>query len=318
MEVKFWGTRGSIPTPLSAEVIQQKIRYALEGAAGLDLEDPTALERYVDRLPLNIRGTIGGNTTCVEIRDGDQLLIIDAGSGLRLLGGELMVQGFAAGDKRADFLISHSHWDHIQGFPFFGPAFIRNNHFAFHSPFPDLADRLSHQQDEVFFPVPVTYMSATLEFKQIAPDTWHQIGRFRVLPMRLSHPGPTYAYRVETDDASLVFASDGEYKRLARADTERFVQFFKDADLLIFDAQYSLSESLDKYDWGHSSAVMGAELAHRACVKRLALFHHDPTSSDEKVLLAQEEAEAYLQSARRNDCKCRVLVAYEGLSLSLS
>ena len=119
MKIKFWGTRGSIPTPVSSIQIKDKVRQALLGAVGINLADERAVDRYLDRLPLSIQGTAGGDTTCLEIRSGDQLLIVDAGSGLRQLGIELMKQGFAQGRSQADFLITHTHWDHIMGFPFF-------------------------------------------------------------------------------------------------------------------------------------------------------------------------------------------------------
>ncbi|MEM7032705.1 MAG: MBL fold metallo-hydrolase [Chloroflexota bacterium] len=317
MNIKFWGTRGSIPTPLTSVDIKQKIHQALSGATGLDLTDPNVIQDYLDRLPFQVQGTIGGNTTCVEIRVDDQLLIIDAGSGVRLLGGDLMAQGYFKGGLQADFLITHTHWDHIHGFPFFGPAFIPGNQLTFHSPFADMEDRLNRQQEEAFFPVDTKYMQAEFLFNQLQPETWHQIGKLRVYPMRLSHPGETYGYRIETDSSCLVFASDSEYKRLNRESTEAFVSFFQDADLLIFDTQYSLTEVLDKPDWGHSSALMGAELAHRAGVKQLMLFHHDPTSSDDKIFQAQEEAEAYLQRAYAEAHHCKISIAYEGLSIEI-
>ena len=317
MYIKFWGTRGSIPTPLSSEKIKHKIRQALEGAAGLDLTDKTILDRYLDRLPFTIQGTIGGNTPCLEIRSGEQLLILDAGSGLRLLGLDLLQRGFGQGRQRADILITHTHWDHIQGLPFFRPAFIPHNHFTFHSPFHDLAERLTQQQHPTFFPVPITYMSATLEFKKMCSEQWHRIGKFRIYPMPLPHPGLTFGYRIEDDHSCLVWATDSEYKRVDRASTERYVEFFRDADLLIFDAQYSLSEALDRLDWGHSTAIMGAELAHRAGVKRLALAHHDPTSTDEKIWAAKEQAEAYLMHHHPNQPGCEVLVAYDGLTMEI-
>ena len=317
MQIKFWGTRGSIPTPLSSEEIQQKMRQALLGAAGLDLADPTVVDHYLDRLPLHIRGTIGGNTTCVEVWADDQLIIIDAGSGLRLLGTDLLRRGLLAGGTQADFLITHTHWDHIHGFPFFGPAFIPGNQLTFHSPFNDLDARLNQQQHEVFFPIDMDYMQADFQFKYLKPQQWTHINNIRVYPMPLSHPGETYGYRIEYNGRSLVFASDSEYKRLDRKSTEQIVSFFKEADLLIFDAQYSLTEVLDKPDWGHSSAIMGAELAHRAKVKHVMLFHHDPTSSDEKIIQAQEEAEAYLQRAYANNGQCQISTAYDGLEIAL-
>jgi ribonuclease BN (tRNA processing enzyme) len=317
MDVKFWGTRGSIPTPLSSSALRQKFRRVLEGAAGLDLTDGNVVERYLERLPFELQYTVGGNTTCLEIRSGDQLLILDAGSGMRLLGLDLMQKGFAKGNQRADILITHTHWDHMQGFPFFPPAFIPNNHFTFSSPFADLAERFNQQQHAYFFPVPVSYMSARLEFNLISENKWHQIGNFRVYPIRLSHPGVTYGYRIEDGHSCLVMATDSEYQRVDRASTERYVEFFREADLLIFDAQYTLTQALDRLDWGHSTAMMGAELSHRAQVKRLALFHHDPNSSDEEVWSAKEQAEAYLMRRAVKDHPCEVLVAYDGLSLEV-
>ena len=135
--------------------------------------------------------------------------------------------------------------------------------------------------------------------------------------MRLSHPGQTYGYRIEDDQAALVCATNSEYKRVDPASTERFVRFFQDADLLIFDAQYSLAEVLDRPDWGHSTSVMGAELAHRASVKRLALSHHDPTSTDEKIWSEKDQAEAYLMRYHPDEPTCEVLVAYDGLTLEI-
>ncbi len=135
--------------------------------------------------------------------------------------------------------------------------------------------------------------------------------------MRLSHPGETYGYRIEDGQSCLVMASDSEYKSVKPEHTEDYVEFFKDADLLVFDAQYSLTEVLDKPYWGHSTAMMGAELAHRACAKRLALFHHDPTSADEDIWSTKDQAEGYLMRRQTKDCTCEVLVAYDGLSLEI-
>lgn len=317
MYIKFWGTRGSIPTGLTAHQIKQKIRQALLGAAGLDLSDEATVDRYLERLPFTVRGTVGANTPCIEVQSGQQRLIIDAGSGIRLLGLHLMAQGFAEGSRHADILITHTHWDHIQGWPFFRPAFIPNNRFTFHSPFPDMAERLTRQQDSEFFPVPVSYMSATLEFEQITPERWHQLGKFRILATRISHPGEAYAYRIEDGTHCLVCASDSEYKQVDPKSTEQYVDFFKQADLLIFDAQYNLTEVLDKPDWGHSTPMVGAELAYRARVKRLALFHHDPASSDEKIWGGQEQAEAYLMRRHPHYTNCEILVAYDGLELEI-
>lgn len=312
MRVRFWGTRGSIPTPISPSAIEDKIREALRGAVGFDLSSEETIERYLQRLPSEVRHTIGGNTACVEVRAGEQLLILDAGSGLRVLGYELMKSEFGQGQGAADILISHTHWDHIQGLPFFVPGFIAGNRFSFHSPHADLESAFVGQQADIYFPVPLSYLSADIQFRRIPAQTWTQLGQVRVYPLQMSHPGESYGYRIEHNGASLVYATDSEYKRMDSESTQIYVDMFRDADLLIFDAQYSLNDALDRADWGHSSPVMGAELAHRAGVKRLALFHHDPTSDDKAIYAGLQQAEAYL-AKRGSDCQ--VVIANEGLEI---
>jgi phosphoribosyl 1,2-cyclic phosphodiesterase len=312
MKVKFWGMRGSIPTPISPADIEDKIRRALRGAAGVDLSSEQAVERYIQRLPEEMCHTIGGNTACVEVRAGDQWLILDAGSGLRLLGQELMNTEFALGGGAADFLISHTHWDHIHGLPFFTPAFIAGNRLTFHSPHAHLEKAFTGQQDQIYFPVPLSYLSAELQFHQIPTQTWTQIGHVRVYPLKMTHPGESYGYRIEHEGKSLVYATDAEYKQLDPESTKIYVNFFRDADVLIFDAQYSFNDALDRRDWGHSSPVMGAEMAHRAGVRHLVLFHHDPTSSDQTIYAGLRQAEAWL--AKRSS-SCRVVIANEGLEI---
>lgn len=321
MQVTFWGTRGSIPAPLNGNAIKHKIRQALAGATGLNLSNPAIREEYLERLPLAIQSTVGGNTSCVQVYSGNRHLILDAGSGLRLLGLHLM-QHFPTGGQQLHILMTHTHWDHIQGFPFFAPAFVPSNSIHFYSPFPDLYERLNRQQQATFFPVPLTAMTASITFHTLTEQEWTHIAGLRVYPLRLMHPGNSYAYRIEDEQTCLVYATDGEYKRANPASTAAYVELFQNADLLIFDAQYSLTEALDKADWGHSSALMGAEFARRACVKRLALFHHDPTSSDEKIWAARDQAAAYLMrhysaTGPQPPPICEVLVAYDGLHLTL-
>jgi phosphoribosyl 1,2-cyclic phosphodiesterase len=312
MKVKFWGTRGSIPTPLSPAAIEGKIRQALHGAVGLDLSSEAAIERYLQRLPVTIRSTVGGNTPCVEVRAGQQLLILDAGSGLRLLGQALLKTEFGKGQGAVDILISHTHWDHLQGLPFFRPGFIPGNRVTFHSPHAHLEKAFVGQQDPIYFPVPLSYLSGDIQFRHIPAGEWTQIGGLRVYPFRMKHPGESYAYRVEYESASLVYATDSEYSQVDRTSGQVYVDFFRNADLLIFDAQYSLNDALDKVDWGHSAPVIGAELAHRAGVRRLALFHHDPLSDDEAIYSGLRQAESYL--AQRGS-PCQVMIASEGLEI---
>jgi phosphoribosyl 1,2-cyclic phosphodiesterase len=323
MRVRFWGARGSIPTPMSEKQLLNKIRAALLGAVGVDLTNADAVDRYIDRLPPEIYQTAGGNTSCVEVRMDDLTFILDCGSGLRSLGNDMMSGPFGRGQGEAHVLITHTHWDHIQGFPFFTPAFIPGNRFHFYSPFPDLQMRFEDQQREVYFPVTLDYMRSTRTWTQLDMGRVHDICGVKVELLLLHHPGGAFAYRLSYKDKVLVYATDGEYPQMDEVSTRKYVEFFRDADLLIFDAQFSFDQlyGFDKKSgWGHSTPKAGAELAYRAKAKRLALTHHDPLAEDSQLWDAVIEAYNYLTFRARNTGEkvdIQVLLAREGLIVDL-
>jgi phosphoribosyl 1,2-cyclic phosphodiesterase len=323
MKVKFWGARGGIPTPMSAAELRDKIKEALMGAVGVDLTNADEVDKYIERLPPYICNIGGGNTTCVELRAGDALFILDAGSGIRSLGNDLFRTEFGKGQGLAHIFISHTHWDHVQGFPFFGPAFVPGNQLRFYSPYPDLEQRFEDQQREVFFPVALSYGRATRTWEVLDPNETIEVAGVKVQCKLLYHPGGAYAYRFTHMDKVVVYATDGEYQRMDQEATQPFVEFFRGADLLIFDAQYSFEQAIDeKRDWGHSTPKMGAELAYRAGVKRLALTHHDPLVTDERLWKAVEEAYSLLIYRSRNSGQnienlSQVILAREGLTIEV-
>ncbi len=308
---------------MSEADLQDKIKAALLNAVGVDLTDREAIDRYVERLPPFIASTAGGNTSCLEVRVGNEILILDCGSGLRSLGNELMKESFGKGQGKAHIFITHTHWDHVQGLPFFNPMYVPGNQFHFHSPYPDLQARFEDQQREVYFPVTLDYMRGTRTWEVLDPDQRVMIDGVEVSLARLSHPGGAYAYRFCFENKILVYATDGEYHRMDTDSTARYVEFFRDADLLVFDSQYSFEQAIDeKRDWGHSTPKMGAELAFRAGVKRLALTHHDPVATDEALWASVDEAYHHLvfrsRGARLNiDNLAHVVLAREGLTIEL-
>jgi phosphoribosyl 1,2-cyclic phosphodiesterase len=154
---------------MSEAELQYKIKAALLGAVGIDLTNPEAVNRYVERLPPDICSTAGGNTSCVEMRAGDAVFILDCGSGIRPLGNVLLREAFGKGKGEAHIFITHTHWDHVQGFPFFNPAFIPGNRLNFYSPYPDLQMRFEDQQREIYFPVSLDYMRSTRTWRVLDP-----------------------------------------------------------------------------------------------------------------------------------------------------
>ncbi len=318
MRVKFWGVRGSIPTPLSTEQLNAKLFQALTGATGVDLRQPADVQAYLAGLPPTVRAVVGGNTACVEVDTGGDTIIIDGGSGIRALGLSLMAREFGRGQGVAHIFMTHAHWDHLQGFPFFAPAYVPGNRLIFYAVNNNPQSYLEHQQvAPIYFPIPPNAMSADKEFVQLREGETVTVGHTVVSNLSLYHPGTAYAYRFDDGESVFVFASDGEYKSLTDAHLRRYISFFAGADALVFDAQYSLRDVfLSKADWGHSSAIIGVDIAERAQAKKLITFHHDPTHSDEQIYAIAAAARDYAH-VNQIQPDTEVIVGVEGMELFL-
>lgn len=273
MRVRFWGTRGSIPTPG-----QRTVRY-------------------------------GGNTACVEVRDETgALLVLDAGTGLRALG--LSLDG--AGPVDVELLLSHCHFDHIQGIPFFRPAYDPNSRLRIHGPKQarPMRELLGLGMDDPFFPVDLDGLPVQLMVDDLESGTKRQLGPFLISTARITHPAPTLAYRVEADGRALVYATDTEDG--FDGFVSPVVALAAGADTLIHDAQYLPSDF--KPGWGHSTTDKALEVAAQAKVRRLVLYHHDPDRSDDMLDRIGAEAQARARSLVDG---LEVVVAREGLELAI-
>ena len=285
MLVRFRGTRGSIPIALTAEDVREKVIAALLASRGKELRSEGQIRKFVaDTLPFHVSSTYGGNTPCVEIEteSADEFLIFDGGSGIRPLGMEVMAQG--PGERTFHVFLSHLHYDHLQGIPFFAPAYVPGNKIIFHGGHEDILEHLARHMDVPYFPVPISAMGAELSYRRHAPGDVVEVCGHRISLIEQDHPGLSYGYRIDKDEASAVYSTDAEHRIPAHGKKYPFIDFIQGADLLIFDAPYTLSQSIgSREDWGHSSNVMGVELAARAEVDTLALFHHDPAATDAEM-----------------------------------
>lgn len=295
MKIRFWGVRGSLATPLSNASLKEKITASLELAVEAGLSDKEAVDGFFETLPEHVRLTAGGNTTCLEIMAGETCLIMDAGTGIRPLGVDLMQR---AGNNpiTAHILISHTHWDHICGLPFFIPAFIPTSNITVYGSHPDLEGRLRHQQDYEFFPVPLApaFKFVQLDRREGLSTAALDIGPVSVEAIPLNHPGGCYGYRVTHAGKVVVFATDSEYKDPSTEALKPYVDFFRDADAVIFDAQYSMEENVEKEDWGHSNMFTGVDMALEAGVKRMFFTHHEPANEDLRLWDNLDQAKRYL------------------------
>jgi CheY-like chemotaxis protein/phosphoribosyl 1,2-cyclic phosphodiesterase len=259
MRVQFWGTRGSLAKP-----------------------GPTTL-RY------------GGNTSCVEVRTADgTLVVLDCGTGAHGLG--MALAASAEQPVRGHLLITHTHWDHIQGFPFFAPLFVRGNEWDIYAPGglgQQLEVTLAGQMEYTYFPVTLGQCGAVIRFHDLGEGPF-EIGALRVTPRYLNHPALALGYRLEADDAVVVYAVDHEPHARDRAgpaagarggapvhrEDQRHVAWLSGADLVIHDAQYTVEEYPQRTNWGHTPAEWAVDYALAAGARRLALFHHDPQRDD--------------------------------------
>lgn len=283
--VTFWGTRGTIPSPGP-----HTVRY-------------------------------GGNTACVEVRDGDgHLVVLDAGTGIRGLGKRLA--GESAEGIRAHIVLSHAHWDHIQGLPYFAPFFQAGNVITVWGPKQGdvgMDAILQQLMQPVVFPVPLDALAATLEVKHVDAAPIETEG-CTITSMRVRHPAVTLGYRLQMPGgASVVYVTDDELGPAGQYDVgpkwrERFVRFIGDADLLIHDAMYTPEECASHGGWGHSSYAEAVELARESGAKRLVLFHHEPEHTDDATDAIAEQAR---RLASQSGSRLAIVAAAEGLQITL-
>jgi phosphoribosyl 1,2-cyclic phosphodiesterase len=317
MLVRFWGTRGSLPVAPTAGTIRRKIAEALVAANGKSFADADEAERFITaELGFAQGATYGGATPCVELEAGGSYFICDMGSGLRPFGLDSIRRNGEGHRRTYNFFLSHLHWDHIMGFPFFAPAFDPTATIRIHSAHPDAEDALRRQQEEISFPVPFDWLRADIEFIQLDPGEPYEIDGVRVETARQQHSHVSYGYRfTDRDGRTAVYSTDSEHKPDNMEDEAAFIDFFRQADLVICDTMYSLADSVSmKEDWGHSSNLVAIDLCHEAQAKSLALFHHEPTYEDKDIQRMHEESIRY-EELTRNGPPLEVICAYDGLEV---
>ncbi|WP_294430177.1 MBL fold metallo-hydrolase [uncultured Treponema sp.] len=305
MNVHFWGVRGSIPTPLSAQQIRTKLYAALQRIKSEDIESDEAKLNFISSLPWWISGTAGGNTPCVELvlKDGSDI-IFDAGSGMRVMG------KFADPPAHSHYhlFMSHFHWDHIQGLPFFDAAYNPNIIFDVYSPYPQMKEYLETQMSSPFFPVPFSGIEKHFNFHLIEPGQVLNIGTAEISCTKMGHPGDSYSYAVVEDGKKFVYATDIEIGSKDFVRTEEKAAIFENADVILIDSQYTVEESLRKVNWGHSAFCYAIDFAFMWKAKKVFMFHHEPTYDDRRLNTILESAKWYANyvsgSAMEIDIAC--------------
>lgn len=253
LAVKFWGVRGSIACPSPDHVVY------------------------------------GGNTSCLEIFAGDERIIMDAGTGIRNLGQEFIKDGV----RKGTLLLTHSHWDHINGFPFFGPAFMSNSRFTIAAGHlynaGGIENVLASQMANPTFPVPLEALQAALTFEDFkAGESWGLDGGVKIITAPLNHPNGATGYRVEYKGKSICYVTDTEHV-IGKPD-QTILKLIEGADIVVYDCTYTDAEFKAKIGWGHSTWQEGVRLCKMAGARQLAIFHHDPDHNDDFMRQLEFEA----------------------------
>jgi len=318
MRVRFWGTRGSMPVSLTWRDLRDRLAQALVLASGRQLDTAEKASAFIEHeLDFSLSHTFGGHSSCVEIDIGsEEYFVCDMGSGARPFGAHVLARQ-AGRPARVNVFMSHMHWDHIMGFPFFGPAYVPGSRLRIFGCHAQLEHAFRLQQEPPCFPVPFSQLGASIEFIQLEPGKTHEVDGIRVTPNLQFHSGDSYGFRFERGGRSFVYTTDSEHKLDDNRETRRIVEFFRAADLVIFDAMYSLAEAVSvKADWGHSSNVVAVELCQMAGAKKLALFHHEPANDDAAIARILKDARR-LEELTRSGAPLEVIAAYDGLELDL-
>jgi len=313
MNIRFWGVRGSIPTPIHPSRVKSKISAIVEQITAEDLESPESRERFLAGLPPWLFGTVGGNSPCVSVSfdNSSEMIVFDCGSGLRELGIAQALEKQKAGHFH--IFLSHFHWDHILGLPFFGPGYNPAVKMDFYSPKGGLEKILSDQMTQPYFPINLEAMGAKKTFHYM--DKPFEVCGRAITAKKMNHPGGSYAYCVNENGKRFIYATDTELTTGDFEKTDENTAFFKDADMIVIDCQYTLGEAIDKYNWGHSAFSLAVDFSANWNIKHMVLFHHDPTYDDYKLYGILQSARWYLE--RMNLKGIELTLACEGLEISI-
>lgn len=319
MKVQVWGSQGSYPKPLSNGELMSKIREIMDRIDVSDLISEKSKDNFIKSLPFHLTHTYGGNSSCYSAVSDGEVFIFDAGTGIIAAGQEMASKHLLKTTDTVNLFLSHTHWDHIQGLPFFAPPlWMKDLTINIYSPMKHLKKRLDGQMFPQYLPFTLENVAAKINIIEMDVDSPLEIGKHTVRSMRQYHPGSSYSYRLDNTESgkSFGYTADTELNVNSVKYFDKSVRFFKDCSLLICDTQYLVAEAFQKIDWGHSSTSVMLDLCLNAHVGKMVLSHHEPNYSDEKIYEIFLKTKKYLQMT--NDRRSlEVLVAYSGMAVDL-
>lgn len=320
LKVKYWGVRGSLPSAPMPEEWVQNFELLMNQFFKSGYKDPNEIKSFLATQTVPAIGGYGTATSCAEVTTSQQQIIIDGGSGIRTLSEEMVKGPAGKGKAVIHIFLTHFHWDHILGLPFFAPHFIKGNEIHYYAVQPELKDSIKIKFSKPLFPVPFESLPATLHFHQLEPRKALQLNDMTITPYQLDHPDPCWGYRIESGGKVYSHCVDTEGTRATRESMGPDLPLYQNVDVMFYDAQYTLPELAEKANWGHSAAQIGLDIAFRESVKNVLFAHHDPGANTAQIMEIKAQTREYYDwkkktaSANNNklpDVKWRF--AYEGL-----
>lgn len=300
LTVKIWGARGSLPTPHAPQDIEEKLAHVLRMYEEARKMSDVNIRDFIASLEPAYVGGYSGHTSCVEVTSpSDAQVIVDGGSGIRKLGDKLMRGPCGVGRGEVHIFMTHFHWDHLIGLPFFVPIFVKGNKIHFYAVQDDLEENIIRKFSKPNFPVPFESLGADVLFHKLDPRKPFQFQDITLTPYQLDHPDPCWGYKFENGGKIFSHCVDSECTRISREDLGPDLPLYQNADLITFDAQYTFLEATDRINWGHSSAPIGLDLARREKVKKVIFVHFDPASSDIQIQKAEKQTREYYESQKK-------------------
>jgi len=324
MNIKFWGVRGSLPSSPPPHDWANHVEGVLKNFFAAGHRDHSEITRFIDSFGVPRIGGYGVATTCVEANYKNSQIIIDGGSGIRNLSEQIMVGQHPRKTGPYHIFMTHFHWDHIIGLPFFAPHFVPGREIHYYAVQDDLESLIRGIFRRPYFPVPFEALRSNIHFHILEPRKPVKIDDFTVTPYQLDHPDPCWGYKVQAGGKTYAHCVDTEGTRVSRSELGEDLPLYQNVDLMYFDAQYTYPELAEKANWGHSAAQIGLEIAFREGVKQTLFAHHDPGARIDNVQELKRQTKEYFdwriqEAAQKKEALPQITwdFAHEGMVVKL-